>query len=437
MTVTYDQLKALTEAVEGLRAKLDERITVIEEWQKSQSKSAPLVSQDGVVPPEGKQAVDTINAEIAAKIAEYKELLAEQKEARLAEQRPSYYTGEYIGETQKQKAATTKAFIKYCRYKGDIVRLLPEERALIDPAYMDKSIMPEELKVMVSAVAEQGGFFAGTDFSSRFIEKLFLVSPMRALCDVATIGGEKLVLPSEGSADTTITWSDEQSSFSEGTNPNLGLIQVYARELKGMQKISNQNLEDSVWDIEGYVLRRLTRQFAKKEGEAFLTGDGVNRPEGVLTNTATNSFTSLEAGKITPDDIINVMHKGKSGYRATSTWLMANQTIGVLRLFKDSQNNPLWQMFGDNFKETLFGRPIVEMPDMVEPQAGTVTYTTGQAPILFGDFMQGYQIVDRVGLAFQVLKELFAIENQTAFLARMRVGGKVVLPEALTKLVIQ
>jgi len=116
---------------------------------------------------------------------------------------------------------------------------------------------------------------------------------------------------------------------------------------------------------------------------------------------------------------------------------MTNNTIGVLRLFKDSQNRPLWQMFGQEFVETLYGRPIVEMPDMTDPAAGQVTYTSGDVPILFGDFKQGYQIVDRVGLTFQTLKELFAIQNQVAYLARMRVGGKVVLPEAITKLVIQ
>jgi HK97 family phage major capsid protein len=434
MTVTYDQLKTLTDAVNTLSKKLDERVTAVESWQ---AKSEQKVSQGGTIPAEGQPQLDTINKELSEKIAEYKALIAEQKEQRLAEQRPSYFAGEHAGETKAIQRKTTNAFIKYCRYKGDINRLNMDERKLIDPSYMDKSGMPDELKTMVSAVAELGGFFAGTDFSSRFIQKLFLVSPMRALCDVVTIGGEKLVLPSEGTTDTTVTWSDEQSSFSESTNPTLGMIEVYARELKGMQKINNQNLEDSVFDIEGFMLKRLTRQFAQKEGTAFLTGDGVNRPEGVLTNTSINSFTSLNASLITPDDIVKVMHTGKSGYRATSTWLMANQTIGVCRLFKDSQNNPIWQMFGDNFKETLFGRPIIEMPDMTEPATGTVTYTTGDKPILFGDFSQGYQIVDRVGLAFQTLKELYAVQNETAFLARMRVGGKVVLPEAITKLVIQ
>lgn len=430
MTVTYEQLKTLTEAVNTLNTKLDERVTAIEQWQQ---KNETKISEGGKPPPEGQPQLDTINADISAKIEEYKALLAEMKEQRLASQRPSYF----VGGGKSDMPEATKAFRKWCRFKGDIARMTLEERKHIEPSLMDMANMPDELKVMVSAVADQGGFFAGTDFSSRFIEKLFQISPMRSLCDVATISGEKLIMPTEGTTDTTITWSDEQSSYSEGTNPGVGILEIYARELKGMQKISNQNLEDTAWDIEGYLLKRLTRQFSQKENTAFISGDGVNRPEGILTNTAINSFTSATASNILPEDIIQVMHKGKSGYRKTSTWCMSNNTIGVLRLFKDSQNRPMWQMFGDDFKETLFGRPIVEMPDMVNPATGTVTYTTGDAPILFGDFSQGYQIVDRVGLAFQVLKELGALQNQTFYLARMRVGGKVVLPEAITKLVIQ
>lgn len=434
MTVTFEQLKTLTEAVNTLNTKLDERISVIESWQQ---KTELKISEGGKPPAEGQPQLDALNKEISEKIAEYKALQAEHKEMQLASQRPSIYTGVYVGEASAQKSPATKAFLKWCKFKGDINRVPMEERKHIDPSYMDRANMPDELKVMVSAVADLGGFFAGTDFSTRFIEKLFLISPMRSLADVQTISGEKFVLPSEGTVDTDVTWSDEQTAHSEATNPNTGLIEIFARELDGMQKISNQNIEDAAWDIEGFMLKRLTRKFAQKEGAAFVSGDGVARPEGILTNTAINSYTSATASNILPEDIIQVMHKGKSGYRASSTWCMSNNTIGVLRLFKDSQNRPMWQMFGDNFKETLFGRPIVEMPDMADPATGAVTYTSGQAPILFGDFSLGYQIVDRVGLAFQVLRELYAVQKQIAYIARMRVGGKVVLPEAITKLVVQ
>lgn len=437
MTVTYDQLKTLTDAIQELNTKMDERIKTVEEWKSKQEARA---GEGGTHPPEGQEGLDTINAEISAKIAEYKELIAQQKEEKLAAQRPGY-AGNYLGRAN-QKNATTRALEKLMRKRLDPNFLAPEERKLVDFAYMDNSGLDAETKVLVSAAADLGGFFAGTDLSSKFIQKLFLISPIRSLADTQTIGGEKLLIPSEGTTDTNIFWSDEQTGFQASADPNLGMIEVYARELNGYLKLSNQNLEDSVFDIEGFILKRLTRQFAQKEGTAFVKGDGVARPEGLTTNTSINSYTSSTASNIVWQDIVRTMHTGKSGYRRTATWIMTNNTIGVLRQFADSQQRPLWQLVGmpdgsTQYIETLYGRPIVEVWDLDDPTTGTVTYSSGKIPILFGDFQQGYQIVDRVGLTFQTLKELFAIQNQVAYLARMRVGGKVILPEAITKLVIQ
>lgn len=368
-----------------------------------------------------------------------------KKELALRAQRPGYTGPVYGG-----KSEATRAIEKWMRKGGDILALDPHERQLIDFHHMDMSQYPDEQKVMVSAAADLGGFFAGTDLSNKFIQKLFLISPLRQYADVQTIGGEKLLIPSEGTTDTNIFWSDEQTGFNASPDPNLGMIEIYARELNGYLKLSKQNLEDSVFDIEAFILKRLTRQFAQKEGTAFINGNGVARPEGIITNakmagTGMNIYTCADATNhtIAPQDVINTMHQVKSAYRATGVWLASNATIGALRLFQDTQQRPLWTMFGDEFRETLFGRPIIEMPDMDNPTgtftaapAGQAKFTSGQMPLVFASLQDGYQIVDRVGLTFQVLKELFAIQNQVAYLARQRVGGKVVLPEAFAVLKI-
>src|ERR1700719_3144268 len=117
-------------------------------------------------------------------------------------------------------------------------------------------------------------------------------------------------------------------------------------------------------------MKRLTRQFAQKEGTAFLLGKGVARPEGILTNSTLSNgapqITTVTANTISPQDVVILMHTPKSGYRTSpdARWLMANKTVGVLRLFKDSQNRPLWIPFGGELQEVMYGKPIVEMPDM-------------------------------------------------------------------------
>src|SRR6266702_2660965 len=441
MAVGYDELAKLNEEIQKMNKLLDERVHTIEERQ---AKTETKISQGGPVAAEARAELNKINDKISNEIKAYRQLVLEQKEVALAAQRPPVPGGYPGSSSGGWKPRATKALEKGIRKGGDASALTMEERSYISFNHMDYDQFTPEQKVMVSAAADLGGFFAGTDFSDKFIQKLFLISPLRQYADTQTIGGEKLILPSEGATDTSIFWSDEQSGFQASPDPNLGMIEIFARELNGYIKISRQNLEDSVFDVEAYLLRRLTRQFAKAEGIAFISGNGVARPEGILTLAAItspvaggmNQFvgTDTSTHKLLPSDLISLMHVGKSGYRATGTWLMSNSTIGICRLFADTTTRPIWTMFGDVFSETLFGRPIVEMPDMPN-QAGTFpAFTAGQFPVIFGDIGQGYQIVDRVGLTFQTLKELYAIQNQVAFLARQRVGGKVVLPEAISVL---
>jgi HK97 family phage major capsid protein len=432
-----EEMTRLTEEISKLNRHLDERVKTLEDRQ---DKTETKISQGGPIAAEARKELEQINAKISNEIKDYKKLVLEQREAQLAAQRPPVPGGYPGSSAGAWKAPATKALEKWIRKGGDSSVLSMDERRLIDFNHMDYDQFTIEQKVMVSAAADLGGFFAGTDLSDKFIQKLFLISPLRAYADTQTIGGEKLLIPSEGSTDTNIFWSDEQSGFTASTDPTLGMIEIYARELNGYLKLSKQNLEDSVFDIEAFILKRLTRQFAQKEGLAFISGDGVARPEGILTNaalsnTGMNILSGTSAGHLLlPSDIISLMHVGKSGYRATASWLMSNSTIGICRLFADTTTRPLWTMFGDEFRETLFGRPIVEMPDMPNQSGTFPAFGVGQLPVVFGDIAQGYQIVDRVGLTFQTLKELFAIQNQVAYLARVRVGGKVVLPEAISVL---
>src|SRR5258707_277722 len=436
--MAYEELNKLTEEIQKLNKHLDERVKTLEERQ---NKTETKISQGGPIAAEARKELEAINNKISAEIKEYKKLVAEQKEQLLAAQRPPS-NGKYPGSTAgSYKSPATKAIEKWFRKGGDVTALTTEERSYIDFNHMDYDLYTPEQKVMVSAAADLGGFFAGTDLSDKFIQKLFLISPLRAYADTQTIGGEKLLIPSEGATDTNIFWSDEQTGFQASPDPNLGMLEIFARELNGYIKISKQNLEDSVFDVESYILKRLTRQFAQKEGTAFISGNGVARPEGLLTVATLANYVGMNgllgtsaSHLLLPSDLISLMHVGKSGYRPTATWLMSYSTIGICRLFADTTTRPLWTVFGDEFRETLFGRPIVEMPDMPN-QGGTFpAFTAGQFSLIFGDIGHGYQIVDRVGLTFQTLKELFAIQNQIAFLARVRVGGKVVLPEAISVL---
>ena len=174
-------------------------------------------------------------------------------------------------------------------------------------------------------------------------------------------------------------------------------------------------------------------QFAKAEGTGVVAGTGVKQPEGWMTNAAVAADVSGSAASIADasgqgNGIVTMTYNLKSGYARNASFVMNRQTLGALRLLKDLQNRYLWQpgiTLGD--PPTILGYPYVEMPDM--PAVGASAY-----PIAFGDFNRAYTLVDRITIA--VMRDPFtkASQGQIKFLARKRVGGQVVLAEAIRKL---
>jgi HK97 family phage major capsid protein len=169
---------------------------------------------------------------------------------------------------------------------------------------------------------------------------------------------------------------------------------------------------------------------------AFTTGDGNEKPEGVMTNTSVTSTKSGSNTAITADSLLKAMHALKSVYRANATWIFTTATLGNLRLMKDSQNRPLWQPFASGgLPSTIYDRPYVEMPAM-DDAAADYTYTQNQYPVAIGDFRRAYVIADRIQMSVTRLSELYAESGLVGFIARKRVGGQVVLPQAIQKLKI-
>jgi len=122
--------------------------------------------------------------------------------------------------------------------------------------------------------------------------------------------------------------------------------------------------------------------------------------------------------------VLNVKMDLKADYDPAATYIFTRGTLNTIRLFKDSQNRPLWQPFaGSNLPSMIYDAPYVEMPDMPE-------IASGAYPIAVGDFKQ-YMIVDRITLSMQQLNELYIASGLIGFIARMRVGGDLLVPEAI------
>lgn len=412
----------LINEVQTLTHDMHNRVDDLDKEQKRLREE--LTSKSGAMPAEYKAAIDGMNARI-------NELMDAIQEAKLEALRPRT-------EGQKKgRSAAHAAFIKAVRHRGDTSRLTPEEKALIIPAYMPA----EQAKALYASDATQGGFFAATDFIEELQAYRLLISQMRKVCRVQETDGEKVEMPNLQN-DTSVYWASEQAQYNDSNDPSLGMINIPVHEMRGMLKVSIQNLEDSKFNLEQFMKDRLMKKFAQKEGASFINGTGNGQPRGILSYPikASSSYAGGSAGKnnvtdaipyvatgqastITADSILNVLMDLKSEYEPNATYLFTRGTLNLIRLFKDSQQRPLWTPFAANeLPGMIYSRPYIEMPDMPEVAANAY-------PIIVGDF-SNYMIVDRVQLNFQQLNELFAISSLVAFIARIRVGGDILLPES-------
>lgn len=195
--------------------------------------------------------------------------------------------------------------------------------------------------------------------------------------------------------------------------------------------MSNSLLEDAAFDIASELSFDFAEQFGKVEGAAFVNGDGVLKPRGFMTDTSIVSVNSGSASAITADSLLALYHTLPTFYSENAVWGMNRTTLGAIRTLKDQNNRYILSFDGIQNAPamTILGRPVVELPDMPDIAGGAY-------PVVFGDFMQGYRIFDRVSLA--VLRDPYSVQTSglVRFHARRRVAGGVAKSEAFRTLKI-
>ena len=199
-----------------------------------------------------------------------------------------------------------------------------------------------------------------------------------------------------------------------------------------MVDISEQDLEDTVFDLEAEMQSEFSEQFAKAEGSAFVSGNAVGKPEGFMTNVSVGEVNSGSGTAILADGLISLVHNIKSEYGRNGVFVFNRSTLAAIRKLKDTAGQYVFQVgmsLTGGASNTILGYPYVEATDMPDVAGGAY-------PVAFGDFRRAYMIVDRVSLA--VLRDPFtqATTGNVRYIARRRVGGQVVQAEAINKLKI-
>lgn len=188
-------------------------------------------------------------------------------------------------------------------------------------------------------------------------------------------------------------------------------------------KFDDDFIHDAAFDIEDYLTKRLAKNFAKAEDAAFLNGNGLSAPTGIL-NAETGATVSVTTDALTFDSVIRLFFALDPDYRKNAVWMMNDETALALRLLQDENGNPLWNHAND----TILGKPVVIANDM--PSVGS-----GNTPILFGDFSY-YWIICRTPVSVRTLKEKFVTFDQVCYLAMEFMDAKLVRREAVQALQI-
>ncbi len=288
-----------------------------------------------------------------------------------------------------------------------------------------RSKIPERevLNALQVGTDVEGGVLAPDEYQRTLMESLQDENIFRKLARVIhTSSGENKipVVASKGSA----SWIEESAMFPE-SDDTFGLVAIGAYKLATMIRVSEELLNDSVFDVPAYIAKEFPPRIGAAEEQAFFTGDGKGKPTGILAEGGAEVGVTATAGNtITMDEVMDLFYSLRAPYRRNSVFIMNDSTVKALRKLKTQSGDYIWQpsvQVGEPDK--LLGRPIYTSTFMPTLEAGAKS-------ILFGD-LSYYWVADRVGRKFKRLNELYAANGQVGFLGSERVDGKLILPEAV------
>ena len=269
----------------------------------------------------------------------------------------------------------------------------------------------------------EGGFLCPDEYEHTLVQALTEENQLRSLCTVIRTESGDRKIPIVASHGTA-SWVEEEGQIPESDDA-FGQISIGAHKVATMIKVSDELLQDSVFDMESYIASEFARRIGAAEEDAFINGNGTAKPTGLLHSVSGAATGVTTAGAaITADEIIDLIHSVKSGYRKKAVFLLNDSTVKALRRLKDGNGQYLWQPgLKEGQPDKLFSYRLVTSAYMPE-------VASGAKPVLFGDF-SSYWIADRQGRSFQRLNELYAATGQIGFRATQRVDGRLVQSEGL------
>jgi len=287
-----------------------------------------------------------------------------------------------------------------------------------------------EGKALSTAVAGDGGYLVDPRTADTVKSMLVATGSIRSIASVVTVDASNFDVLIDRS-DVGTGWVTETGSVSETATPLIERISIRLHQLAAMPKASQRLLDDSAFDVEGWLAEKIASRFIRSESAAFVNGDGVDKPKGILlpAKVPNSAWTWGSLGYVPSgaaadfpttnavDCIVNLVYALAAPYRANATFVMNSKTAGAVRKMKDADGRFMW---ADGLAVAepprLMGYPVLICEDMPDIAANAHA-------IAFGDFAAGYTIAERTDL--RILRDPFSAKPHVLFYASKRVGGAV------------
>lgn len=391
-----------------IQTTLDDLSRTFEEFKGANEERLKSIENKGSVDPLLQEKMERIESSLDAAETRFKRLEAFSNRPRLET-------------TETPFCAHHHAFMDYVR-KG-----------------LDASLLDIEQKSLSTSPDRDGGYLVPSHLHDRLYATLQSSSVMRELATVREISSSALeLLIDKDAAD--VGWVSEKQERPETKTPELAKIRINVHEMYAKPRATQKLLDDASLNVEDWLSQKIAHKMALMENAAFITGDGDNKPKGILAYE-TVSKAQWEWGKLEDiktgvngkfevghevSTLLDLFHALKPQYLPGASWLMSRVAQGVLRKLQDPGSHQyLWQPpLAGTPNPTLLGYPIVISDDMP-----TLTANQPSKSLLFGNFKEGYHIVDRTGI--RVLRDPYSAKPYVEFYTTRRVGGEVLNFEAL------
>jgi HK97 family phage major capsid protein len=292
---------------------------------------------------------------------------------------------------------------------------------------------------MGEASGVTGGYIVPPDFYYGLLQVAAEVATFRALAFVQPMASATLQFPylditTVQAAGTSpffggviANWTAEAQTRTE-TEPQFKMMELKAQELSGYSVSSNVLLQDAAFGLEKFLMTLFGLAVAWYEEFAFLQGNGVGKPLGVLSAGATIAVNRTTPGHFSFADFATMESKLlPASYNRAEFWISPTVITDLYQL-KDGAGRALFittEMGGVTArpKRTLGGR-VVNITEKV-PALGTKGDVMLIDPSL-------YVIGDRMMLEIAASEHVNFLKNQMTWRFVQRVDGRPWLDSYIT-----